>query len=233
MSCQRRGFTLIELLVVIAIIAILAAMLFPVYAQAKLAAKKSTDLSNFKQIGVAIMLYANDNDDRTMVTDHEAEVSWYQALYPYVKSADLFRTPAYTRVEVQHEDGEWEMPESDYSINGLFSHGASMTSGSSPSEQIIVSLRNRYAAEPDYHPWPWAAYADPDTPDWDDLDRYFGIHDGEEEDWFVERLETAAWNDGSNFTFLDTHAKFMKWNKSVGGRLPGHHNVDRLVGPMP
>jgi len=60
---RTAAFTLIELLVVIAIIAILAAILFPVFAQAKAAAKKTQDLSNLKQIGLAIQIYANDNDD--------------------------------------------------------------------------------------------------------------------------------------------------------------------------
>lgn len=60
---MKRAFTLIELLVVIAIIAILAAILFPVFAQAKAAAKKTQDLSNLKQIGTATMLYVGDYDD--------------------------------------------------------------------------------------------------------------------------------------------------------------------------
>src|SRR5262245_33721607 len=64
MKRNLRAFTLIELLVVIAIIAILAAILFPVFAQAKAAAKKSAELSNFKQIGTATAIYVTDYDDR-------------------------------------------------------------------------------------------------------------------------------------------------------------------------
>src|SRR5215469_8546120 len=60
---RRRAFTLIELLAVIAIIAVLAAILFPVFAQAKAAAKKSSCLSNLKQIGLGFTLYEADYDD--------------------------------------------------------------------------------------------------------------------------------------------------------------------------
>ncbi len=60
---NRRAFTLIELLVVIAIIAILAAILFPVFAQAKMAAKKASDLSSVKQITLSAIMYSGDNDD--------------------------------------------------------------------------------------------------------------------------------------------------------------------------
>ena len=62
-TTSNKGFTLIELLVVIAIIAILAAILFPVFAQAKAAAKKTSDLSNLKNIGTAQQIYAGDSDD--------------------------------------------------------------------------------------------------------------------------------------------------------------------------
>jgi len=68
----RRGFTLIELLVVIAIIAILAAILFPVFAQAKLAAKKTNDLSQNKQLGLASLMYSNDYDDEALAFPYAA-----------------------------------------------------------------------------------------------------------------------------------------------------------------
>ncbi len=61
---MRRAFTLVELLVVIAIIAILAAILFPVFAAAKAAAKATTCLSNMNQIGLALQMYLNDDDDQ-------------------------------------------------------------------------------------------------------------------------------------------------------------------------
>lgn len=226
-----RAFTLIELLVVIAIIAILAAILFPVFAQAKAAAKKTSDLSNFKQIGTAIMLYANDNDDRTMHVDHSSGYGWYVPLYPYVKSADVFRTPAYARRTILNDEGDPETPESDYSINGLFSHGESLTITSRPAEQIVVGLRNIEVADPDYHPWPASAFTNPATTDWDDLSLYTGVDHvgGADEDWFQARLELRPWNGGSNFTFLDGHAKFFKWEQTIKAPLPGYHNVDRLV----
>ena len=64
---KPRGFTLIELLVVIAIIAILAAILFPVFARAREAARKTSCLSNMKQIGLAAMMYVQDYDETFML----------------------------------------------------------------------------------------------------------------------------------------------------------------------
>ena len=86
-----KAFTLIELLVVIAIIAILAAILFPVFAQAKLQAKKITSVSNVKQVGLALYMYVNDADDVTPKLGDG--VDWTNQVYPYVKNENLFLDP--------------------------------------------------------------------------------------------------------------------------------------------
>lgn len=108
MKHLRHAFTLIELLVVIAIIAILAAILFPVFAQAKAAAKKVAGLSNVKQAGTSIQIYATDYDDSIMgCPANGGGVESYVAaayLQPYIKSFQMFKDPAspYSMGTVQH-----------------------------------------------------------------------------------------------------------------------------------
>ncbi len=94
---NRKGFTLIELLVVIAIIAILAAILFPVFAQAKEAAKRTSCLSNMKQAGLAMNIYVNDFDDVAPSLVHTSgaaeDTDFYAILQPYIKNYDMFFCP--------------------------------------------------------------------------------------------------------------------------------------------
>ncbi len=108
---MRRAFTLIELLVVIAIIAILAAILFPVFARAKEAAKKSVCVSNLRQITMATLMYEGDADDRLpdrrdVKRDLRGTATWswpasdprggwaLVILYPYIRNSDLWSCPS-------------------------------------------------------------------------------------------------------------------------------------------
>lgn len=104
---HSRAFTLIELLVVIAIIAILAAILFPVFAQAKEAAKKTSCVSNMKQLGLAFMQYTSDNDGVYPVNNwtygHDAshndrvpgyQLGWMRHINPYTKNTQILTCPS-------------------------------------------------------------------------------------------------------------------------------------------
>ena len=103
---NRRGFTLIELLVVIAIIAILAAILFPVFAQAKLAAQKTVDITRMNQVGKATMMYTSDSEDRFFMSNSGGPSNvvpgWGfgppdavpgQVLQPYAKNTTILTCP--------------------------------------------------------------------------------------------------------------------------------------------
>ena len=118
-SSSRRAFTLIELLVVIAIIAILAAILFPVFAQAKAAAKRTVTLSGTKQIGLGSMMYAGDYDDtycyasvyRAGLTPGQEELTAMKFIYPYTKNIGIwyngFSSPPKTAQVPANQDGNW------------------------------------------------------------------------------------------------------------------------------
>ena len=94
---SRFGFTLIELLVVIAIIAILAAILFPVFAQARAKARQTVCVSGSRQMGMAYTMYIQDNDDVTPSVYHDiltnANTDAFGVMSPYIKSVDVFYCP--------------------------------------------------------------------------------------------------------------------------------------------
>jgi prepilin-type N-terminal cleavage/methylation domain-containing protein/prepilin-type processing-associated H-X9-DG protein len=130
----KRAFTLIELLVVIAIIAILAAILFPVFAQAKMSAKVTASVSNLKQHITAAMVYSGDHDDRAMLSqsyqvggtaptpesrlvDGKYITIWTTLIQPYMRSKDLYTDPAGPRWRVRTE-AQWTPEQSQAMMPG-------------------------------------------------------------------------------------------------------------------
>jgi prepilin-type N-terminal cleavage/methylation domain-containing protein len=107
-SRNARGFTLIELLVVIAIIAILAAILFPVFMQARATARKAACVSNMKQLSLALQAYAGDYDGfmpPSQLPAFGANVSWPTMLFPYVRNEGVFVCPEGEPSPVRRELG--------------------------------------------------------------------------------------------------------------------------------
>jgi prepilin-type N-terminal cleavage/methylation domain-containing protein/prepilin-type processing-associated H-X9-DG protein len=186
---KRSGFTLIELLVVIAIIAILAAILFPVFAKAREKARQSSCLSNEKQLALAIMQYVQDYDETMpMYADGGYKYNWDTAVLPYVKNSQVFNCPSaaasnnYTRYGVNYPHLSWT------------GGGAALGNVSRPSE-IGLLFETQYdnggqlklAYCPGHYPMPVAA---------DRTLNGFPL--------------TPRHNEGINVAFADGHAKWSK-----------------------
>lgn len=141
MNNSKQAFTLIELLVVIAIIAVLAAILFPVFAQAREKARQTSCLSNLKQIGLATSMYALDYDESVVHTElggdkgDENERYWGDMLQPFLKNWNMLTCPSAGGQAVKFKNGAGSFSEQwayHYGINDITDDSPSCTpSGSS------------------------------------------------------------------------------------------------------
>jgi prepilin-type N-terminal cleavage/methylation domain-containing protein/prepilin-type processing-associated H-X9-DG protein len=130
-SSRPRGFTLIELLVVIAIIAILAAILFPVFARARENSRRASCQSNLKQIALGIKQYMSDYDDVFLMnswnlSDNSANGGWASVIQPYVKSTQIYQCPSQPNRDETTDDpndstSHWGY--SDYFYNSNLGNG--------------------------------------------------------------------------------------------------------------
>lgn len=139
-GAKSRGFTLIELLVVIAIIAILAAILFPVFARAREAARQTSCSSNVKQLNTALAMYAQDYDEVTLYdrfTNATGGYSWMWALNPYIKNQGLWKCPSDSNAN-DIWDGTPTDPTVSYGYNFLFLNGVSLAGVQKPADTIQV-----------------------------------------------------------------------------------------------
>jgi prepilin-type N-terminal cleavage/methylation domain-containing protein/prepilin-type processing-associated H-X9-DG protein len=225
---KTKGFTLIELLVVIAIIAILAAILFPVFASAKLAAKKTVDLSNMKQVGTGFLLYANDYDDRFPLTSFPtATNSWAIRTQPYVKSWDLFRSPGdnsafwpakgtqWPDETVPLDDPRWKQYRTTSYLLNAFMGGSYNGSGTysttssigAPADVIYIGLAKDDVGPRDhFHPFYWGT--PPETVSGFMQNMTFDAAKDQ-----TKEIKLEAFHNGSNFTYVDGHAKYGKWSR--------------------
>ncbi|RYX86856.1 DUF1559 domain-containing protein [bacterium] len=230
-SRKQNAFTLIELLVVIAIIAILAAILFPVFARARENARRTSCLSNQKQIGLGFMQYFQDNDEQ--FPPNKGETAWPQgAVQPYLKSIQILRCPG-------DQGPKWSVTPlavatTSYVLNGFFPASAPSTSTtpstnpwSDPSikNSSMVSIQSPASViltgeAPDtwggsyFHAFAWpvpaggsfAGYAG----DWKGTPvvghPYYPSYPGD--------LETVRHLGGFNAGFVDGHAKWVKWEQA-------------------
>lgn len=212
-SRQQRGFTLIELLVVIAIIAILAAILFPVFAQAREKARAISCVSNVRQLVLAMRMYAQDYDEhypqgRTDDWDPTVHYTWRWAIQPYLKNLGIMRCPSnqYWNQPVEGTPETNNNTPRSYCTNGASGDlGAADATEGEPAEIIqITECRYRFPQIVPSAQW-WASfqYSWQDNPDPTNDLGPIQTHSGM-----------------SNFAFYDGHVKAMKVTATLFGHQP-------------
>ncbi|MFO8080819.1 MAG: DUF1559 domain-containing protein [Armatimonadota bacterium] len=214
---RRKGFTLIELLVVIAIIAILAAILFPVFARAREKARQTSCLSNMKQLGLGMMMYAQDYDERMSRTSHyyygdivasgdSYARAWFGDLVqPYVSNRTILECPSYSWTFTRYRGTEWGPLVCSYAFPHIYrdaNHnsvpslsGAKLAVIEAPSDTIML-IESRSV--------------EIFTGSSNDLRLLDVIDDGS-----IDRTRRAH-NEGFNIAFCDGHAKWQ--NKTKPGQ---------------
>ncbi len=193
---RNRGFTLIELLVVIAIIAILAAILFPVFARAREKARQTSCLSNVKQISLGYLMYFQDYDERTCIhrcgdSGHNWLYCTHEVVMPYVKNFQVFVCPsdaAQTGDQVLRPNAPAGRQGVGLSYwDNMDMDNRSLAQCNTPSQKVMIGDNDYYG----YAAWRPAG----------DSHRYY----------FTSRVQDPH-NDGLNVGFYDGHAKWMKKN---------------------
>jgi len=222
---KRSAFTLIELLVVIAIIAILAAILFPVFAQAREKARQTSCLSNARQIGIASAMYTQDYDETIVpawllyslgeVTPFD-EPLWPRTLQPYMKNTQILSCPSNSqRTPYTPQPGGWTALD-DLGLYGIFGaygrnacladHDAALAGVVEPAnsiqfaEAVVLEENIPTAKDFGYYLVFWKAFVR------DEL-----CPNGRSQAYAANMSIPARWhNEGANVTFFDGHAKWFR-----------------------
>jgi len=227
---RRRGFTLIELLVVIAIIAILAAILFPVFARAREKARQTSCLSNVKQLNLGLQMYIQDYDEKFMTyywgegnAGNPNSATWWGGIYPYVKNLQIYACPS-SSISGSQTWGVWLHPPFDtpgwtnnYGYSELIGNkggGLKIAQLKHPAETLILadctsSWIGGYWSSADRPHLRRVAFAGGGAPCGCPPDL------STNEDWTIH-------NGGSNCGLVDGHAKWYQWGncRSTSGGGP-------------
>lgn len=235
------GFTLIELLVVIAIIAILAAILFPVFARAREAARKTSCTSNLKQFGNAFSMYISDYDQRfplggwwNLPGSRSAENDWHMSLFPYIKNEAVYWCASSTDIH-DRVPTDWNRTSTDYLYNNQ------LASGRAPlNDSAVVSPADCVALIEGHQDWrgdntcvtPFSNGALVNNQNWCREYSIWGnraelitgaLWSGNTKTWGLPRHNGTV-----NVLFVDGHVKSINL-----GDMVGQQGVQKLRGALP
>jgi prepilin-type N-terminal cleavage/methylation domain-containing protein/prepilin-type processing-associated H-X9-DG protein len=215
---MRRGFTLIELLVVIAIIAILAAILFPVFAKAREKARQTSCLSNIKQITLGELQYLQDYDETFAFCEGDTAsavqwpmdppgynmsfILWHVYIYPYVKNSQVFRCPsvaeAWNGYSRNYQLGYWQTTVR----TGPIYQGVSLASVTQPAETGFYEDKRSTVPYYGYHSYCCEAI--------DGWDYFYNGQNYSDAPW-----HDPVHNEGRNISFVDGHAKWFRNSQAM------------------